>query len=319
MPAPTWIVGRCSQNAPTTHERACNRCVRGEVLTAGSEPVCDYCRFNETIPDLSVPGNREKWARIEAAKRRVLYVLYVLGLPYRTAAENVDAPHSFAFMADQVPEGGAWHSVGGTEQVFTGHAGGRITINIREADDAEREKLRTQFGEAHRTLIGHLRHEIAHDFWDLLVHGRHEDAFRSLFGDHENPPYQDALDGYYEEGPPSDWQTEFVSAYATMHPWEDWAETFALYLDVASVVETAANMGLIHPVAVQDLDGMLTAFRRVGVVAHELNRTQGLIDLVPEVITPPVERKLRFVHRVVHAPTVARSDAHPEDPATPSS
>ena len=283
------------------YERAdvCNRCIEAETCETVGETFCDYCRFNATIPDLSVPENHEKWRRIESAKRRLFYILDVLGLPYGTAAEGFDPPLAFDFKGDLVPEHGLWRTMGQEERVYTGHADGKITINIREADDAEREKLRVDLGEAQRTVIGHFRHEIGHYYWDLLVRGRCEEAYKGLFGDHENPTYAEALERHYAEGPPDDWQERYISAYATMHSWEDWAETFAYYLDMASIIETAINVELIPSVAWDDFDRMLRYFHEIGVVANELNRTMGLIDLVPEVITEPVEAKLRFVHNVV--------------------
>ena len=37
---------------------------------------------------------------------------------------------------------------------------------------------------------------------------------------------------------------DFISSYATTHPWEDWAETWAHYLHMADALETAASIGL---------------------------------------------------------------------------
>jgi hypothetical protein len=278
------------------HEHAvCNRFVD----RPSPSDFCDYCRLNDTIPDLSVEGNREMWAGIEIGKRRLLYILDQLSIPYGTEEQGYDPPLSFDFKADVIPDGAVYRKMGKAERVFTGHASGKITINIKEADDVEREKLRVDLGEAQRTLIGHFRHEIGHYFWDLLVLGKHVDAFRQLFGDHENPTYQKALKRHYKEGAPHDWPQNFISAYATMHPWEDWAECFAFYLDMASVLETAANMGLTSAVEGLDFDIMLKRYTALGVVVNEINRTMGLTDLVPQVITPPVEAKLRKIHQVV--------------------
>lgn len=278
----------------------CNRCIDADAGLPAPGALCGCCRFNATIPDLSVPGNRERWAHIEAAKRRLLYILDALGMPYGAAEEGFDPPLSFDFKGDVVPEG-AWRRIVDEERVYTGHLDGRITINIREADDVEREKLRVGLGEAHRTLVGHFRHEIGHYYWDLLVRDSRLDAFKRLFGDPESPPYAEAMERHYSEGPPAGWQQNFVSSYATMHPWEDWAETFAFYLDIASVVETASSVGLSPAVPFEDLDAMLEAFGRVRVAANELNRTMGLKDLVPETVTPAVAEKLRFVHDVVNS------------------
>lgn len=273
----------------------CNRFIEAEALAG----LCNCCRLNDTIPDLSVEGNREKWAGIEVAKRRLLYILDELNIPYGTTEDGFEPPLSFDFKADVIPTGAVYRTMGKGERVFTGHANGKITINIKEADDAEREKLRVDLGEAQRTLIGHFRHEIGHYFWELLVPDRHLDAFITLFGNHESPTYQDALKRHYDNGAPDDWHLSYISAYATMHPWEDWAECFAFYLDMASVLETASNVGLMGSVDWRDFQTMLDRFRGLGVVVNEINRTMGLTDLVPEVITPPVEAKLRMIHRVV--------------------
>lgn len=281
-------------------EHVCNRCIAVDA-DGTAPPLCDCCRFNHTIPDLAVPGNRDRWARLEAAKRRLFYSLDLLGLPYGSAADGFDPAVAFDFKGDIIVANDVWRTMGQAERVFTGHANGKITINIREADDAERERLRVDMGEAHRTVVGHFRHEIGHYYWDLLVRGRCEDAFRTLFGDPATPSYRDALERHYRDGPPADWPLRYVSAYATMHPWEDWAETFALYLDIASVLDTAANMGLIQPVAADDLSAMVREFSRLGLILNEVNREMGLIDVVPEVITPAILEKLAFVHRLVRA------------------
>jgi hypothetical protein len=38
---------------------------------------------------------------------------------------------------------------------------------------------------------------------------------------------------------PANWQKSFISKYATSHPWEDWAETWAHYLHIMDMLETA--------------------------------------------------------------------------------
>jgi len=279
------------------NEGVCNRFIDAPA----PDHFCDYCQLNSTIPDLSVEGNHQKWADIEAAKRRLLYILDELSIPYGSAAQGFTPPLSFDFKGDVIPTGAVYRTMGDEERVYTGHDNGKITINIMEADHAEREKLRVDLGEAQRTLIGHFRHEIGHYFWDLLVHDQHLDAFRQTFGDHETPSYQDALTRHYEQGAPADWQQSFISAYATMHPWEDWAESFAFYLDMVSVLETATKIGLTGSVDWRDFPTMLHRFGTIGIVVNEINRTMGLTDLVPTIVTPPVEAKLRMIHTVVRA------------------
>ncbi|MGE3315860.1 MAG: putative zinc-binding metallopeptidase [Planctomycetaceae bacterium] len=275
----------------------CNRCV---PESAGEGALCDCCRFNDTIPDLSVPGNLQKWGRLEAAKRRLFYDLCLLSLPYGQTADQIDPPLTFDFKADIVPDHRSWRSIGRSEKVFTGHANGRITINIREADDVEREKARISFGEAQRTLIGHFRHEIGHYYWDQLVKGRREEECRTIFGDHDNPSYADAIETYYQQGPPADWPTRFISAYAAMHPWEDFAETWATYLDMVSTLDTMNNLqsdaGLPHDAPIEQL---VARYQKLGVLLNEINRGVGLLDVVPEVFVPPVIEKLRFIQHLV--------------------
>jgi hypothetical protein len=280
--------------------KVCNRCVRREGAKAGA--FCDCCRFNGTVPDQTVAGNWQKWYDLEAAKRRLFYDLALLGLPYGTAEDGIEPPLIFDFKADQLPAGtNIWRNVGQTSKVFTGHDNGRITINIQEADSTEREKLRVQMQETQRTLIGHFRHEIGHYYWDLLVKGRREDECKAVFGDHEKPTYADALKTYYAKGPAADWRLRFISAYASMHPWEDFAETWAMYLDMASALDTAHNVGFGgHPDPVHaDVNKMIDRYRQLGLSLNEINRNFGMLDLVPEVFVAPVVEKLKYIHALV--------------------
>lgn len=283
------------------HE-VCNRSVAAPTAADNSaSPFCDCCRYNDTIPDLSVEGNLESWRLLEQAKRRLMYGLDSLGLPHGAIADGFVSGLSFDFKGDSIAPEGFWRSVGSHEQVFTGHAGGKITINIREADVIEREKLRVDLGEGHRTLIGHFRHEIGHYYWDVLIdgHAEYKAEFIKLFGDHENPTYSEALDRHYAEGAPADWQTSYISAYATMHSWEDWAETFAFYLDIIDVMETASCSGIIAVQTQEDFHSLLKTYTRLGVLLNELNRGMGLIDFLPELVVPDVVAKLEFVHNVI--------------------
>jgi hypothetical protein len=277
-------------------EHVCNRAVVANENSA-DHPLCDYCQFNATIPDLDVEGNRVLWQRLEIAKRRLLYTLDLLGLPY---GHDVTPALSFDFKADVTRPAKWWWQIGTTERVYTGHANGKITINLIEADPVSREKLRVSLNEAHRTEIGHFRHEIGHYYWEMLVTGEEVERFKNLFGDFENPTYSESLDRHYTEGPPANWQSQYVSAYATMHPWEDFAEIFAVYLDMVSVLDTAHNMGLA-PVSFRALtiEDMIRQYQHLGVVLNEMNRAMGLIDLVPEVFVASVREKLVYVHELV--------------------
>ncbi|MDW3208068.1 MAG: putative zinc-binding metallopeptidase [Alphaproteobacteria bacterium] len=280
----------CNRNLPVDPETG---------MTSGG--LCDCCRYNDTIPDLSVPGNHEHWLLLEQAKRRLIHGLDGLGLPHGARADGFSPGLSFDFKGDSIAPKSLWRTVGKNERVFTGHADGKITINIREADAVEREKMRVDLGEAHRTVIGHFRHEIGHYYWDLLIEGDPPAlaAFKDLFGDPENPTYGEALERHYAEGPPADWQDSFISAYATMHPWEDWAETFAFYLDVVDVMETASASGLMTLDVPDNVDDLLDAYARLGILLNELNRGMGLIDFVPELVVPDVVEKVRFVRDTI--------------------
>jgi hypothetical protein len=304
-------------------ENACNRCYvpeydaqvnAGEAVPAAN-PVprlCSACRLTETIPDLSVAGNREKWVRLEAAKRRLLYTLDRLGLPYADAQPKL----SFDFKADIVPPNNEWRSAGAKEIVYIGHAAGKITINIREADDVAREQLRVQFHEAHRTLIGHFHHEIGHYYWEVLVQGREERKFCQLFGDHNAVAYQDAMNAYYQNGPKGAWSQSYISAYASAHPWEDFAETFALYLDMISILDTATHLfpNIRANFRGRGMQSLVERFQEVGLLVNEFNRTVGLIDLVPEVVVDLVIAKLNFIHSLVKRAAKPRVPAQKPSP-----
>ncbi len=281
-------------------EQVCNRCVIAVPPGQPGATLCDCCRHNQMVPDLSVEGNRPKWARLEAAKRRLFYTLDMLNLPRGREGEAVSPALTFDFKADVSGAGGFWQPMG-AERVYTGHREGTITINIREADVVEREKLRVAMGEKHRTLIGHFRHEIGHYYWAVLVRGREEmePRFRAVFGDHDAVAYQDALNRYYDEGPPADWAEHFPTEYAAMHPWEDFAETFALYLEMVDTLDTARHMELGGPGVLDTCGPMIDAYQRLGVAVNELNRSMGLKDLVTRRFNPPVIEKLHFVHDVV--------------------
>ncbi|KAA5539180.1 hypothetical protein FYK55_24995 [Roseiconus nitratireducens] len=275
-----------------THMRFCGNRVQNAICNGGvraesADALCRYCSLNQIVPDLSMPGNREKWLSIERAKHRVLYDVDRIGFPIITDAGDGRAILRFEFKSSTA------------EPVTTGHTSGLITMNIAEADSVQREQTRVQFGEPQRTLVGHFRHELGHYFWDVCVNPSRLDEYRQLFGDERNPDYVTAQQQYYSGGPPDDWWTTYVSEYATMHSWEDFAETFNAYLDMIAIVGTSAHFHRLRVDA--DVDGgdfqqLLTAYQDIGIVANELNRDMGMLDLVPEVFTPPVVQKMRFVH-----------------------
>jgi len=302
-----WL--RFSTSAAGVRYRACANGEQHQVcnwMVPGNDPnpFCQSCRLNEIIPDLSIYGNRERWHKLELAKRRCVYTLLLLGLPTDgLAAENRPALR-FRFLGDVI----------GDEPVMTGHEDGTITVNIAEADDDVRESRRLQMREPYRTLVGHLRHELGHYYWDrLIANSTALSRFRKLFGD-ETADYPAALRKHHQDGPSQDWADGFITAYANVHPWEDWAETWAHYLHMVDSLETASDFGL----SVRRLDGvktpspgdgnaqtsfdeMLGVWVSLACVLNAVNRGMGLPDLYPFVIPQPAVEKLRFVHALVES------------------
>jgi hypothetical protein len=299
-------------------ENACNWIFSvTDASAADAELYCASCRLTSVIPNLSDAEHRAAWLEIERNKRRLLYTLYAWSLPVVGRAQDPEAGLTFRFMSDT-----------DQEKVTTGHSGGVITINIAEANGAFRENMREKLGEAYRTVLGHLRHEIGHYYWDRLI--RDQPAalrgFRELFGD-ERRSYQEAIARHYEQGPPANWAESFISAYATMHPWEDWAETWAHYLHMADTLETAKSHGLVlrvpgagakiatEVVDPRNFDQMTKSWRTVTLALNSLNRSMGLKDAYPFVPTAPVQDKLRFVHQLIHgqrAPALSATDSQAE-------
>jgi hypothetical protein len=275
----------------------CNWLIRAD----DENELCLACRLSEVIPDQSDAENRAKWAKMEAAKRRLVYSLLGLGLPLVPKSEDAQNGLAFEIKADT-----------GNEHVITGHADGRITLNLAEADPVLREKTRVAMNERYRTLLGHFRHEIGHYYWDLLVRdSQNLDGFRQLFGD-EQRDYTAALQEYYERKEQVSWSGDFVSVYATAHPWEDWAETFAHYLHMVDTVETAESFGLTLAKAQsgkRDFDSLRSRFVELALVLNALNRSMGLDDAYPFTLGDVAARKLGFVHDVVRGAQVQRKAA----------
>lgn len=267
------------------------------------QELCVACRLNGVVPNVSQPKALEAWRSIENAKRYVLHTLMELALPFEARTDR-SAGLEFRFL-----KGSEEHPV------FTGHVDGIITLNIAEADAPFREKIRAELGEQYRTLIGHFRHEIGHYYWDRFVKDSASlPAFRTLFGN-EELDYQAALKRHYEQGPPPDWHNRFVSTYASMHPWEDWAETWAHYLHMIDTLGTARSCGLVlkpepvggspaatvaaHHVDFDDFDDLMNAWIPATIALNSLNRSMGLPDPYPFVLSAPAIIKLRFVHDVI--------------------
>jgi hypothetical protein len=263
-------------------------------LAARRGELCTSCRLTRTRPADDDPEALERFRVAEAAKRWLLFELFELGLPVESWRER---------------EGGLAFELLSSERapVTTGHADGVITLDVAESDAAHREALREQLGEPYRTVLGHLRHEVGHYYWPLLVpEGPARERCRELFGD-EREDYGAALERHYESGPPGDWSERFVSAYATMHPWEDWAETFAHCLHIWDTLQTAGAYGVNVRGAGDpapdggDFQGLLEDWLPLTYALNALSRSMGRDDLYPFVLAAPVVDKLAFVHERVTA------------------
>lgn len=284
----------------------CNWMVREDA----PDIFCNSCRLNRTIPDLSIPRNIERWGKLELAKRYVIRSILRWGLPHPGKQQEPERGLAFEFLGDVQTGAGPSH------KVLSGHYHGLITLNIAEADEGVRETRRAAMGEPYRTLIGHFRHEIGHYYWDLLVRdGGRIDAFRATFGD-ERPDYGEALKRHYRHGPPRGWQMHFISAYASAHPWEDFAEIWAHYLHIVDALETARSYGVnvraqfmpdqtgsqidFNPYLAPSAERLIDAWTPLTIALNGVNRSMGQRDLYPFVFTVEVMRKLEFIHDVIH-------------------
>jgi hypothetical protein len=270
---------------------------------------CVACRHNGLIPDVSKAANLDNWQRMEFAKHRLIYALLRWNLPLRNRIQ--DPAHGLEFDFPAEPPAGTG------EKVMTGHENGLITVALIEADDVEREKRRSRMHEPYRTLLGHLRHEVGHHYWDILVRdGGKMDACRSVFGD-ESHDYQAALKKHYRERAPIDWQQNFVSAYASTHPWEDFAETWAHYLHIVDTLEMASSFGMevrpkldtngtyaaridFDPYMSRDIQEIIAAWLPFVFAMNSVSRTMGQGDLYPFILAPAVVQKLDFMDKLIH-------------------
>ena len=270
--------------------------------------LCEACKFNRVIPDLGVPGALERWTRIEAAKKRTIHTLIRLGTPPAVLGSG-SFGLTFDFLYDPAAEQGY------APNLLTGHKAGIVTINLIEADDVARERFRREFGEPYRTLVGHFRHEIGHYYWHRSVEFTPDLApFRSLFGD-ERADYQAAVQAHYSGVRREGWETDYVSAYATMHPWEDFAETFAHYLHIVDTLATIGSFDMTIGVpSASGGDGrsgvgfdpfgadtatLIDAWIPLAYAINAVNRSMGQPDLYPFRITPRIVLKLDFVNRLL--------------------
>lgn len=254
-----------------------------------TDSLCLSCGMNRVIPTLSKPRNLTLWTRVEEAKRRLVYSLLRYDMPFTSNGTRLN----FRIMEDRRRNPEVLESF-----IAIGHLDGTITINVAEADDAARHAIREQLQERYRTVLGHLRHEAGHFYFNVLVR---EDALgdcRELFGD-EREDYKGALDRYYAEGPAAQWPDRFVSAYASAHPAEDFAETFAHVLHIHDALETARASG-VAPEAGDSGGGWIDDWVRLAITLNEVMRSLGSEDPYPFVLAEEAKRKLEFVSRLLN-------------------
>ena len=291
-------------NAPTA---GCNWLV--ESTDSGS--LCAACRLNRTIPPADTVSQTSHWRTLESNKRRLYYSLKRLGIP--PIDRSYDPKNGLCF--DFLSSGNNPSSA-----PVTGHANGVITINVGEVDPANREATRAAMNEPYRTVIGHFRHEVGHHYWERIVQNESDalNGFRQVFGD-ERTDYAQALNRHHELGPPTDWSQRFISAYASCHPWEDWAESWAHYLHLLDAMETAYAFQLsfhslrpnspeiamqppTDPYATIDFDQFLADGANLAIALNCLNRGMGHPDFYPFAPSVPALEKLTWIHhRIQHS------------------
>jgi hypothetical protein len=293
--------------------RAWQRCATEAVtgcnwlVPAGTNARCESCVLPRTRPADDDAEGMAELVHAEMAKRRLIFQLAELGLPVEPRNEAAGKGLAFDLLSS-------------TEtKVITGHDEGVITLDLAEADPEHREHLRLQLSEPYRTLLGHFRHEIGHYYWPVLVNGPDLlDACRVLFGD-DREDYAGAVKRHYDApaDPARSWSSTHISHYATMHPFEDWAETFAHYLHIVDTLQTADSFGLgatvegpgrlrrtvVHPTrsdGTRSFGDVVDSWLELSYALNQINRSMGHDDLYPFVLAPNVIRKLAFVDHMVH-------------------
>lgn len=296
-----WI--RCTQAATL----GCNWLAPAESTYERGRCLADSLIRREPAADDTLA--REKLVPTAAALRRLVYQLDDIGLPV-DPFWRVDGGLAFDLLSSRTTG----------DKVIIGHAGGVITIDVVESLDDYRESLRIRLGEPYRTMLGHFRHEVGHYYQNILVEtgsgaGVYLADCRALFGD-ETASYSDGISRHYTFGAPADWQESFISEYATMHPWEDFAECFAHYLHITDTIDTSREAGMVlhadrvrfdtpHDVvplqsyADVPVEQLLSDWHYISLLFNRANSAMGKNPLYPFDISPAVVHKLAFVHRVI--------------------
>jgi hypothetical protein len=268
------------------------------LVEKGPFELCASCALTRTRPGDSDTKALAAFAAAEKAKRRLIAELVELKLPIVGRDEDPQYGLAFDLLSSE------------HQKVYTGHHNGVITLDLAEGDDVHREQLRVAMEEPYRTLLGHLRHEIGHYYFYRLVEPSqaYANRFRELYGDPDTD-YQAALDRHYNTGPRPGWEDNYVSSYASMHPAEDWAETFAHYLHIRDTLDTAAAFGFAPAAATFErralgpsgFDTIIDMWLPLSWALNMINRSMGKGDLYPFVLPPAVLDKMRFIHTIVAA------------------
>lgn len=280
------LLERCTNNKAAQ----CNWLVKW----TGHPELCESCRLTRTRPADDDTEALAAFGQAESAKRRLVLELDELGLPIESREDNPQTGLAFDLLSSA------------EENVITGHANGVITLDLAEGDDVHREQLRVDLDEPYRTVLGHFRHEIGHYYQLVLITDERRPAFEELFGNPDDD-YQAALDRHYNEGAPAGWRQNYVSSYATMHPAEDFAETFAHYLHIRDTLDTAAAFAMAPSGTTYDsvppgdvgFDRIIDEWLPLTWALNQINRSMGHQDLYPFVLPQPVLDKIRFVHNLV--------------------
>jgi len=265
------------------------------LVTESNTNFCISCGLNHTIPNLLLPNRRKWWKSLEIAKRRLIYSLLWLKLPVVSKQES-DGGLGFRFIEDKRSNPGVFE-----EHVTTGHYDGMITINITEADHVRREITRQFSGELYRTLLGHFRHESGHYYFHALVQqGGQIEKFREMFGD-ERQDYAAALEYYYANKFTMVLDHDLVSHYAQAHPYEDWAEVWAHYLHMLDTLDTAGEYNMQQGSSYSDdINRLLLKWAELTEMMNALNRSMGLEDAYPFILSEKTQAKLHFVHDLIY-------------------
>lgn len=308
--ASEWVIPEAIPSSYTYCKNHQTESCNWLVAVNAESDFCTACNLNRTIPNLNEVKNLRKWQRLEVAKHRLIYQLQRLNLPIESKLQYPERGFCFDFIAKKDVSNAAGN-------IMTGHANGVITILLSEADSVFREKMRRKLKERYRTLIGHFRHEVGHYYWDRLIKTNQTllTEYREVFGD-ERISYADALKRYYAEGPQKKWRKRFISKYASSHPWEDWAETWAHYLHLMDTMETSYYFGirvdpevakkkhmkvewLFDPYKEKKFGKIATSCLPLFYAMNSVNRSMGIPDVYPFVISKTVLQKMKFIHQTL--------------------